>query len=114
MIGQMSVTKLGSRIGARVDGVRLGGDLDQDAIQTIPDCSGMPTTLLHLRSTPAHTRHRSLFDHTNLTHVVFMQHMRQNRWPCLNDGFNRQDNSPLWFHKGNPCLRFSPRYAVRC
>ena len=35
MIGQMSVTKLGSRIGARVDGVRLGGDLDQDAIQTI-------------------------------------------------------------------------------
>jgi alpha-ketoglutarate-dependent sulfate ester dioxygenase len=35
MTGQMSVTKLGSRIGARVDGVRLGGDLDQDAIQTI-------------------------------------------------------------------------------
>jgi taurine dioxygenase len=31
----MSVTKLGSRIGARVDGVRLGGDLDQDAIRTI-------------------------------------------------------------------------------
>lgn len=35
MTGQMSVTKLGSRIGARVDGVRLGGHLDQDAIQTI-------------------------------------------------------------------------------
>ena len=35
MTGQMSVTKLGSRIGARVDGVRLGGDLSQDAVETI-------------------------------------------------------------------------------
>lgn len=35
MTGQITVTKLGSRIGARVDGVRLGGDLDQDAIETI-------------------------------------------------------------------------------
>ncbi|OBJ24100.1 taurine catabolism dioxygenase, partial [Mycobacterium sp. 1245499.0] len=35
MTGQITVTKLGSRIGARVDGVRLGGDLDQDAVETI-------------------------------------------------------------------------------
>lgn len=35
MTGQITVTKLGSRIGARVDGVRLGGDLDQDAVDTI-------------------------------------------------------------------------------
>ena len=31
----MTVTKLGSRIGARVDGVRLGGDLDQSAVDEI-------------------------------------------------------------------------------
>lgn len=35
MTGQITVTKLGSRIGARVDGVRLGGDLDQDAVEEI-------------------------------------------------------------------------------
>lgn len=35
MTGQITVTKLGSRIGARVDGVRLGGDLDHDAVETI-------------------------------------------------------------------------------
>ena len=35
MTGQITVTKLGSRIGARVDGVRLGGDLDQDAVEGI-------------------------------------------------------------------------------
>lgn len=35
MTGQITVTKLGSRLGARVDGVRLGGDLDQDAVETI-------------------------------------------------------------------------------
>ncbi|OJZ65833.1 taurine catabolism dioxygenase [Mycobacterium paraffinicum] len=35
MIGQITVTKLGSRIGARVDGVRLGGDLDQAAVEKI-------------------------------------------------------------------------------
>ncbi|OBH74968.1 taurine catabolism dioxygenase [Mycobacterium mantenii] len=35
MTGQVTVTKLGSRIGARVDGVRLGGDLDQDAVEKI-------------------------------------------------------------------------------
>lgn len=35
MTGQITVTKLGSRIGARVDGVRLGGDLDDDAIDKI-------------------------------------------------------------------------------
>ncbi|MDM4141678.1 MULTISPECIES: TauD/TfdA family dioxygenase [Mycobacterium] len=35
MTGQITVTKLGSRIGARVDGVRLGGGLDQDAVDTI-------------------------------------------------------------------------------
>ncbi|OBB95116.1 TauD/TfdA family dioxygenase [Mycobacterium sp. 852002-40037_SCH5390672] len=35
MTGQITVTKLGSRIGARVDGVRLGGDLDQDAVEKI-------------------------------------------------------------------------------
>jgi alpha-ketoglutarate-dependent sulfate ester dioxygenase len=32
---QITVTKLGSRIGARVDGVRLGGDLDQAAVDEI-------------------------------------------------------------------------------
>ena len=31
----MTVTKLGSRIGARVDGVRLGGDLDPAAVEAI-------------------------------------------------------------------------------
>ncbi|UXA08092.1 TauD/TfdA family dioxygenase [Mycobacterium sp. SMC-2] len=35
MTGQITVTKLGSRIGARVDGVRLGGDLDAEAIERI-------------------------------------------------------------------------------
>lgn len=35
MIGQITVTKLGSRIGARVDGVRLGGDLDSTAVEKI-------------------------------------------------------------------------------
>jgi alpha-ketoglutarate-dependent sulfate ester dioxygenase len=35
MIGQVTVTKLGSRIGARVDGVRLGGDLDEAAVEKI-------------------------------------------------------------------------------
>ena len=30
MTDSMTVTKLGSRIGARVDGVQLGGDLDPD------------------------------------------------------------------------------------
>ncbi|OMC20420.1 TauD/TfdA dioxygenase family protein [Mycobacterium colombiense] len=35
MTGQITVTKLGSRIGARVDGVRLGGDLDEDAVEKI-------------------------------------------------------------------------------
>jgi alpha-ketoglutarate-dependent sulfate ester dioxygenase len=35
MIGQITVTKLGSRIGARVDGVRLGGDVDPAAADTI-------------------------------------------------------------------------------
>ncbi|OCB63246.1 taurine catabolism dioxygenase [Mycobacterium malmoense] len=35
MTGQITVTKLGSRIGARVDGVRLGGDLDPAAIGKI-------------------------------------------------------------------------------
>ncbi|BBY38900.1 alpha-ketoglutarate-dependent sulfate ester dioxygenase [Mycobacterium mantenii] len=35
MTGQVTVTKLASRIGARVDGVRLGGDLDQDAVEKI-------------------------------------------------------------------------------
>jgi taurine dioxygenase len=35
MIGQVTVTKLGSRIGARVDGVRLGGDLDEAAAEKI-------------------------------------------------------------------------------
>ncbi|OBI03096.1 TauD/TfdA dioxygenase family protein [Mycobacterium scrofulaceum] len=35
MIGQITVTKLGSRIGARVDGVRLGGDLDPAAVDKI-------------------------------------------------------------------------------
>lgn len=35
MTGQITVTKLGSRIGARVDGVRLGGDLDPAAVEKI-------------------------------------------------------------------------------
>lgn len=35
MTGQITVTKLGSRIGARVDGVRLGGDLDDTTVDTI-------------------------------------------------------------------------------
>lgn len=35
MTGQITVTKLGSRIGARVDGVRLGGHLDGAAVDTI-------------------------------------------------------------------------------
>jgi len=35
MTGQITVTKLGSRIGARVDGVRLGGHLDETAVDTI-------------------------------------------------------------------------------
>ena len=35
MIGQTTVTKLGSRIGARVDGVRLGGDVAPAAVDTI-------------------------------------------------------------------------------
>ncbi|MGZ4564194.1 MAG: TauD/TfdA dioxygenase family protein, partial [Mycobacterium sp.] len=35
MTGQVTVTKLGSRIGARVDGMRLGGDLDPAAIEKI-------------------------------------------------------------------------------
>lgn len=35
MTGQITVTKLGSRIGARVDGVSLGGHLDDAAVETI-------------------------------------------------------------------------------
>ena len=35
MTDPVTVTKLGSRIGARVDGVRLGGDLDQDTVDAI-------------------------------------------------------------------------------
>lgn len=35
MSAQVTVTKLGSRIGARVDGVRLGGDLDPPAVEKI-------------------------------------------------------------------------------
>ena len=35
MTGQITVTKLGSRIGARVDGVHLGGDLAPDAVEKI-------------------------------------------------------------------------------
>lgn len=35
MTGQITVTKLGSRIGARVDGVRLGGDLDDATVEQI-------------------------------------------------------------------------------
>jgi taurine dioxygenase len=35
MTEQVTVTKLGSRIGARVDGVRLGGDLDPAAVEKI-------------------------------------------------------------------------------
>ncbi|HTX98290.1 MAG TPA: TauD/TfdA family dioxygenase [Mycobacterium sp.] len=35
MTDQITVTKLGSRIGARVDGVRLGGDLDPAAVEKI-------------------------------------------------------------------------------
>ena len=33
--GSLSVTKLGSRIGARVDGVHLDGDLDNAMVDTI-------------------------------------------------------------------------------
>jgi taurine dioxygenase len=35
MTDQITVTKLGSRIGARIDGVRLGGDLDPGAVREI-------------------------------------------------------------------------------
>jgi alpha-ketoglutarate-dependent sulfate ester dioxygenase len=35
MTDQVTVTKLGSRIGAQVDGVRLGGDLDQATVDEI-------------------------------------------------------------------------------
>src|ERR1700753_80083 len=35
MTGQRTVTKLGSRIGARIDGVRLAGDLDVAAVDKI-------------------------------------------------------------------------------
>ncbi|GBG36823.1 TauD/TfdA dioxygenase family protein [Mycobacterium montefiorense] len=35
MTDQMTVTKLGSRIGARVDGVQLDGDLDRAAVEEI-------------------------------------------------------------------------------
>ncbi len=35
MTDSITVTKLGSRIGARLDGVRLGGDLDQGAVDEI-------------------------------------------------------------------------------
>lgn len=35
MTGQITVTKLGSRIGARVDEVRLGGDLDDATVEQI-------------------------------------------------------------------------------
>ncbi|BBX65481.1 alpha-ketoglutarate-dependent sulfate ester dioxygenase [Mycobacterium saskatchewanense] len=35
MTQPVSVTKLGSRIGARVDGVRLGGDLDESTVEAI-------------------------------------------------------------------------------
>jgi len=35
MIGQTTVTKLGSRIGARVDGMRLGGDVAPAAVEKI-------------------------------------------------------------------------------
>lgn len=35
MTSQITVTKLGSRIGARVDGVHLGGDLDPAAVEKI-------------------------------------------------------------------------------
>jgi alpha-ketoglutarate-dependent sulfate ester dioxygenase len=35
MTEQVTVTKLGSRIGARLDGVHLGGDLDPDTVEEI-------------------------------------------------------------------------------
>src|ERR1700742_2576074 len=35
MTDSVTVTKLGSRIGARIDGVRLGGDLDPDTVEQI-------------------------------------------------------------------------------
>ena len=35
MTDQVTVTKLGSRIGARIDGVRLGGDLDPATVEEI-------------------------------------------------------------------------------
>ena len=37
MTHQLSVTKLGSQIGARIDGVQLGGDLDTDTVDEIQD-----------------------------------------------------------------------------
>jgi alpha-ketoglutarate-dependent sulfate ester dioxygenase len=37
MTQPVTVTKLGSRIGARIDGVRLGGDLDQASVNEIRD-----------------------------------------------------------------------------
>jgi alpha-ketoglutarate-dependent sulfate ester dioxygenase len=37
MTHQLTVTKLGSRIGARIDGVQLGGDLDTDTVDEIQD-----------------------------------------------------------------------------
>ncbi|BBZ37672.1 TauD/TfdA dioxygenase family protein [Mycobacterium conspicuum] len=37
MTDQITVTKLGSQIGARIDGVHLGGDLDPDTVEEIRD-----------------------------------------------------------------------------
>jgi alpha-ketoglutarate-dependent sulfate ester dioxygenase len=37
MTQQITVTKLGSQIGARIDGVQLGGDLDSDTVDEIQD-----------------------------------------------------------------------------
>jgi len=37
MTQQIAVTKLGSQIGARIDGVQLGGDLDTDTVDEIQD-----------------------------------------------------------------------------
>jgi alkyl sulfatase len=37
MTHQLTVTKLGSQIGARIDGVQLGGDLDTDTVDEIQD-----------------------------------------------------------------------------
>ena len=52
MTKQIIVTMLSSRIGARVDGVRLGGDLDPAAVEGIhrPRSSG------EMSSTPPTTR----------------------------------------------------------